>query len=414
MTAKAQPAPIAEPGPRLIAYRTHPAPVMPVVPAPVDREWMDDTAVRFAYRCLPLLIANQAGWLVLNSHNVLVTWDGSDGIGGVTVVYQEGFGPFPVSSHFGHGIVTWKLPYLFRTPPGYNLLVRGPANWPKDGAYPLEGIVETDWSVANFTMNWKLMRPGVTVAFARGEPVCMIVPQRRGEIESFDPQVRALEEEPELTAQSRDWAESRSRFLQSLSSPGSAETWQKHYFHGATTGGRLSDGHQTKLKLKPFARSAGCTSGREQTLEVTKETEMAFEPLKATDLTLVNQVLQTQPGLQNTISLVKQVSAKAKYPIANFDELQTALGGANATVSFGGRSMTMAEAKTSIPSYYFPIASESDLISKVTDLTTIPPLPATAKWGQEKPKTAGRTPPAIDTRATPLGRPGTEAFKLTK
>jgi hypothetical protein len=35
-------------------------------------------------------------------------------------------------SHFGNGILTWNLPLLFRTPPGYNLLVRGPANYPKD------------------------------------------------------------------------------------------------------------------------------------------------------------------------------------------------------------------------------------------------------------------------------------------
>ena len=36
------------------------------------------------------------------------------------------------ASHFGSGILTWHLPLLFRTPPGYDLLVRGPANHPKD------------------------------------------------------------------------------------------------------------------------------------------------------------------------------------------------------------------------------------------------------------------------------------------
>jgi hypothetical protein len=421
MTALAQFATAHEPGPKLVAYQTHPRPLMPIVAGSVEREWMEDTAARFAYRCLPLLIANQSGWLVLNSHEIRVTWDGSEGISGVAVAFPGGSAPFPASSHFGHGIVTWRLPWLFRTPPGYNLLVRGPANWPKDGAYALEGVVETDWSVANFTMNWKLTRPGVTITFAKDEPVCMIVPQRRGEIESFDPQIRGLEEDPELALRSREWAESRRRFINALSSPGPAETWQKHYFRGTTPDGWQSEGHQTRLKLRQFSHSANRSSSRakpdyvpgpEKAFELTKEAEMPFEPLKATDLTLVNQVLQTQPGLQNTISLVRQVSAKAKYPIANFAELQTALGGANATLSFGGRTMTMAEASSSIPSYYFPIASESDLISKVTDLTTIPPLPATAKWGLEKPKTAGRTPPKIDTKATPLGRPGTEALKL--
>jgi hypothetical protein len=228
MTAVVQLATASEARPKLVAYQTHPRPFMPIVAGSVEREWMEDTAVRFAYRCLPLLIANQSGWLVLNSHEIRVTWDGSEGIGGVAVAFPGGDPPFPVSSHFGHGIVTWRLPWLFRTTPGYNLLVRGPANWPKDGAYPLEGVVETDWSVANFTMNWKLTRPGVAITFAKGEPVCMIVPQRRGELESFDPQIRRLEEDPELLIRSREWTESRRGFLQALSSLRSAETWQKH------------------------------------------------------------------------------------------------------------------------------------------------------------------------------------------
>ena len=49
-------------------------------------------------------------------------------------------------------------------------------------------MIETDWSVATFTMNWKLTRPHWPVTFEIGEPICMVVPQRRGELESFHPQ----------------------------------------------------------------------------------------------------------------------------------------------------------------------------------------------------------------------------------
>ena len=31
-------------------------------PAPVERDWMDATDQRYAYRCLPLSIANAHGW----------------------------------------------------------------------------------------------------------------------------------------------------------------------------------------------------------------------------------------------------------------------------------------------------------------------------------------------------------------
>ena len=241
--------------PKIVAHRTYTASEMPIVPGPLARDWMDQTTDQFAYRCLPLLIANQSGWIVLNDRRFRVVWDGGETINSVVVEYPECSGdasPFSASSHFGHGIVTVILPYVFRTSPGFNLLVRGPANCPKDGAYALEGVVETDWAVSNFTMNWKLTRPGA-VTFEEREPICMLVPQRRGEIESFEPEIRALNDDPGFSAEVRRWAESRRRFLETLSAPGSDGTWQKHYFQGMTSEGVQGAGHQTRLHLRQFA-----------------------------------------------------------------------------------------------------------------------------------------------------------------
>ena len=35
-------------------------------PAPPTRQWMDETSEAFAYRCLPLNIANAHGWELLS------------------------------------------------------------------------------------------------------------------------------------------------------------------------------------------------------------------------------------------------------------------------------------------------------------------------------------------------------------
>ena len=75
-----------------------------------------------------------------------------------------------VSSLFGSGILTFNMPCVFRTPAGVNLWIKGPSNPPKDGVCPLEGIVESDWMSATFTMNWKFTRPHQLVRFERGEP----------------------------------------------------------------------------------------------------------------------------------------------------------------------------------------------------------------------------------------------------
>lgn len=233
----------------------------PVEPAPVRRDWMDQTTAHFANRCLPMLMANQAGWWVPNPRRFTARWDGSDQPLGLHIEHDGGPPPYPASSHFGYGIVTFHIPLLIRTPPGWNLLVRGPANLPKDGASALEGLVETDWAVATFTANWKLTRPGLTVEFARGEPVCTLVPQRRGELERFEPEFAPIEAMPDQDGY-RAWRESRDGFLRSMreqrrEDPAKASRlWQRDYMLGTAPSGapdgRFSE-HQRRLELRAFA-----------------------------------------------------------------------------------------------------------------------------------------------------------------
>lgn len=250
----ASPAGVTAPMPRIVAHAIDVARPMPIVPAPIHRDWMDATNEQFARRCLPLLIANQSGWWVLNSHGFRASWDGGNGLGSLTILYAEKCPPYPAGSMFGHGILTFTIPYLIRTPPGYNLLVRGPANAPKDGIAALEGVVETDWAVATFTMNWRFTRPDHVVTFERDEPICMLVPTPRGELESFQPVLRSLEQGPELAAAHRRWAQSRQRFnaLVATRLRTGPRLWQKHYFHGAAPDGTVAPEHQLRLHLRPF------------------------------------------------------------------------------------------------------------------------------------------------------------------
>lgn len=241
--------------PALIAYSFEGAPPMRLAPAGRERAWMNATPRRFAYRCLPMVIANQAGWFVLNSHRVCVVWTGGGGRESVLVWHLSGEPPWPAISNFGQGIVTFAVPFLFRTPPGYNLLLRGPANWPRDGVYPLEGVIETDWATATASMNWRITRPNVPIIFDVDEPIAMIVPQRRGELEAFEPRLQPVGEAGALAQSHEHWAISRADFLDAMKDPHSEaarQGWQKHYMRGVTTDGQPAPEHQTRLALRPF------------------------------------------------------------------------------------------------------------------------------------------------------------------
>ena len=225
--------------------------------APVTRPWMNATQGRFAYRCLPMVIANQAGWFVLNDHAFEAIWDGGSAGASIRIRPVDKTKPSRmVQSHFGEGVITWNIPFLFRTSPGYNLLVRGPSNWIKDGVQALEGIVETDWAVQTFTMNWKFTRPRRWVRFEADEPICMVVPQRRGELESFLTRLTPLDRSPELNEAFTEWSRSRDRFQVISKLKGSQaneQQWEKHYFRGQAPGlAQTSEDHQVGLSLRPF------------------------------------------------------------------------------------------------------------------------------------------------------------------
>lgn len=246
----------------LIAYSIPGSKPMPIVPASVVRPWMDQTWERFAYRCLPMLIANQSGWLILNSDAIFVKWTGGDEPASLEITYLQSEGKPVAQSVFGQGILTWTVPYVFRTPPGYNLHVRGPSNWPKDGIAPLEGIVETDWADQTFTINWKLTRPNHVVSFSKGEPICMVVPRQRGELESFRPQTLEIQSDPNVlqgftTFQSGRLAFNSARADAAQRGEDVRFDWQKHYFRGSTPTGKRAPEHQTKIDLRPFEDAQG-------------------------------------------------------------------------------------------------------------------------------------------------------------
>lgn len=238
----------------LIAYEMwKPRTSVEIAVAPREREWSGLPSGRSARHCLPLAIASQLGWQVLNPTHVQVNWDGGAGRDALSITGDSEV----VRSLFGAGTVTWVLPYLFRTPPNWDLWVRGPANQPKDGVCPLEGIVETSWSVAPFTMSWKFTRAG-TVAFRVGEPVCQLVPIPHDPLRTWNGEIR--EAPPDLRMHYDEWLSMRRQAVTEAAettrdrSPGR----HRHAYTRGVSGTGISapvGAHSTRLEVKPFSRT---------------------------------------------------------------------------------------------------------------------------------------------------------------
>jgi hypothetical protein len=257
----------------LIAYQLYSHPLMEkfrIEPASKFRQWMEDTPNRFAYRCLPLVIANQIGWVVTCPTTFEVGWTGEVGLDALIFRFEDKENAETwkhwISSHFGSGILTFSLPFIFRTSKGYGLTVRGPTNHFKPGVAALDGFIETDWHDFTFTMNWKLVDPKRMVRFEAGEPIAMIAPCSIALLEGVDVALRPIEAEPQLKADFEKKAASRSNFLVVNQK---SNDWQRDYFQGRKADRSVTPVHYSKVNLKEFSPSSNSPSA----LDVSEESE---------------------------------------------------------------------------------------------------------------------------------------------
>lgn len=248
---------VGRPG-ELVAYRHSDDKGWVIEPASARREWMDNTAGRFAYRCLPLVMANQLGWVVRSPGSFCAKWTGKVGVEALTIKHSDSPPNFAkaVLSHFGHGIISIMLPWVFRTPPGVALLVRGAANFWVHNAHPLEGLVETDWISTSFTMNWQVTAFNREVWFRKGDPLCLLTPVRVDVAEELAPRFEDLASNAQLQAEVAAFDRKRGETIRSnrerFEQGEARRTFELDYMHGQTPTGAATEEHRTNIKMQRF------------------------------------------------------------------------------------------------------------------------------------------------------------------
>ena len=230
-----------------------------IIPSEKKRKWMDDTWESFAYRCLPLTIANGFGWQFLNPCKLIASWNGKNYLNSVKVKYfpntdqEKVYSDFDyATSHFGSGVLTFTISCMFRTDLGHNLYVKGPTNHPKKRISPLEGIVETDWLPFTFTMNWIFTEPG-EVVFEKDEPFCQFFPIPRHYMESWTTEEKDIRDCPEENKNYDLWDASRRKYNSTLKTNGARG--ERDYMKGLYKDGVKFEDHQIRIPVCPFLKS---------------------------------------------------------------------------------------------------------------------------------------------------------------
>jgi Family of unknown function (DUF6065) len=222
----------------------------PLVVAPPNRDWMDATSHRHAYRCLPIAVANTYGWQLLLPDDVTAEWSGGVGRADVTVTCVR---PYQAVSNFARGVLTFDVSYIFRTPKDFHLLVTGPSNTFKDGIAPMTAIIESDWLPYSFTFNYQFTRPG-RVHWKAGEPYAQICVVPAGAQENVQPIIRRLADNSKLMDDHEAWRARRASLLAAIAAGDQAAVRRavdRDYYIGRYADGTPAPaGHTIKCRLK--------------------------------------------------------------------------------------------------------------------------------------------------------------------
>ena len=199
-----------------------------IEPMNMQRDWMHKSYKKFAYKCLPLGIANQYGWQVLSPTDFSVSWFGGTKISDVDIEVEDPEFTKFFNSHFGESTLTLNLDFIIKTPENYSIYIRGIPNKTYGIIKPLDAIVETDWLPFTFTYNFLFMEPG-TVSFKKGEPLFCFFPIERSTVENFEIVSKRIEDYPDFFQDFKEFSESRNSHLKGGYDDG---TFQKFYING--------------------------------------------------------------------------------------------------------------------------------------------------------------------------------------
>ena len=206
------------------------------------REWF---APHF-YRCLPLTIGNQYGFIIKSEFDFGFVWDGGDSLESTKIFINEDqkvlSNKYPgIASHFGNGIITINPPFTLRTPPGVNLMTINPPNYIIPNITAMTGVVETDNLRRNFTFNLKIQIPNIEVYIPAGAPIAAFIPVPRYYADSFELKIAENIFDDKIIDEEAEAENNASIHREEVETGGAG----RHYLLGTDVYGNKFKDHQT-------------------------------------------------------------------------------------------------------------------------------------------------------------------------
>jgi hypothetical protein len=150
----------------------------------IKREWMEQTANKHAYQCMPVSLTNTMGWGISFPKEISFIWDGvSDTTPDHIKILN---GPEYCNVGRANGTLSFNTYLTFKTKKNITMLAFPVPNEFNENAQCFTTLISTSFYKSSFPIAWKILKPNVKITIPANKPVAAIIPISLKELENFE------------------------------------------------------------------------------------------------------------------------------------------------------------------------------------------------------------------------------------
>jgi hypothetical protein len=190
--------------PILKAYKRSPYAVN-INPLPVQREWMDNTPDKHAYRCYPVTTANTVGWTLSLPYDLSFIWDGVNDTAGDHVEIIDGK-DYAYTGR-GQSSVSIRTSVILTSEKDISVLTITPQNYFYEDFEVMSSLISTSFMDKEFPLAIKARTPNKIITIKAGSPIATIIPISLTRLKEQSIEILDFIETPEYNARTKAYGD---------------------------------------------------------------------------------------------------------------------------------------------------------------------------------------------------------------
>lgn len=151
----------------------------------VQRDWMDATYDKHAYKCFPISQANTIGWSISFLHDIEFVWDGISDTSDSHVAILKDDGKV-CSTGRANATISFDTGLFFKTDQNISIMSIHPSNYFIDGATAFTSVISTSFFSEAYPIAWRITRPNIPILIPAGTPVATLIPLSIGSLSDIE------------------------------------------------------------------------------------------------------------------------------------------------------------------------------------------------------------------------------------